>query len=131
MLQTVVIVGRPNVGKSTIFNRITRSRKALVADKAGVTRDRIYAEVRHTDTPFLLIDTGGLGHTDPTLIDEALSKQVEAAVIEADVIVFVVDAKAGLTATDEEIASFLRKNNKKVLTGLHCNALILQQKEFY
>ena len=115
MLQTVVIVGRPNVGKSTIFNRITRSRQALVADKAGVTRDRIYAEVKHTDTPFFLIDTGGLGHTDPTLVDEALGKQVEAAVIEADLIIFVVDAKAGLTATDVEIANFLRKNNKKVL----------------
>lgn len=115
MLKTVAIVGRPNVGKSTLFNRLLGQRKAIVEDFPGVTRDRHYAEVTRFDKPFLLIDTGGF---EPETDDELLTQmreQSEVAVNEADIIIHLLDARDGLTAADKEIVAMLRKSQKPVL----------------
>lgn len=113
MKPVIALVGRPNVGKSTLFNCLTRSRDALVADQPGLTRDRKYGEGRVGDRPYLVIDTGGLsGEAED--IDELMAGQVWLAVEEADCILFMVDARAGLTAYDEEIAIRLRNFNKRV-----------------
>ncbi len=111
MIPVIAIVGRPNVGKSTLFNRLTRSRDALVADFAGLTRDRKYGEGRVGDTPFIVVDTGGLSG-DEYGIDSAMANQSLQAIEEADAVLFLVDARAGLTAADSMVASYLRKNNK-------------------
>lgn len=95
MLPVVALVGRPNVGKSTIFNVLTRSRDALVHDQPGVTRDRHYGICRQTAKPFVIVDTGGIADTDEGLAG-LTTRQVEHAIGEADVIVFVVDARQGL-----------------------------------
>ena len=110
----VALVGRPNVGKSTLFNVLTRSRDALVADFAGLTRDRKYGHVTHSDVPFVVIDTGGLSGEKEAL-DSQMQKQTELAVLEADAIVFMVDARDGLTPADEDIAHSLRRTGKPVL----------------
>ncbi len=111
----VAIVGRPNVGKSTLFNRILGGRKAIVEDVPGTTRDRLYGEAEYRDRRFVIIDTGGLdpaaGEGYPALIRE----QVQAALREADALLFVVDAVAGVTGTDAEIAEVLRRAEKPVL----------------
>lgn len=108
----VVIVGRPNVGKSTLFNRLTGSSEAIVDDVSGVTRDRKYGEVDWSGKIFRLIDTGGYVPNSPDLFETAIREQVEIAVTEADVILFVVDAKLGLSPMDREIAGMLRGSNK-------------------
>lgn len=111
MIPVIAIVGRPNVGKSTLFNRLTRSRDALVADYAGLTRDRKYGEGEIDDRKFIVIDTGGISG-DETGIDSAMAGQSLQAMEEADAVLFLVDAQAGLTAADEMIANHLRKTNK-------------------
>lgn len=110
----VTLVGRPNVGKSTLFNRLTRSRAALVADFAGLTRDRHYGEGRVGDIPFIVVDTGGFEPVAKAGIMHHMAKQTEQAIAESDVVIFLVDARAGLNAHDQEIAALLRKSAQKV-----------------
>ena len=109
----VALVGRPNVGKSTLFNRLTRSRAALVADYSGLTRDRHYGEGRVGDTPFIVIDTGGFEPVAKTGILREMARQTRQAIAEADVVVFLVDARAGVNAHDHEIAKLLRKSGQQ------------------
>ena len=114
MLPVVAIVGRPNVGKSTLFNALTRTRDALVADVPGVTRDRQYGISRVGRHPCLLVDTGGLV-SQAEGIDYLTARQVHQAIDEAQLVLFVVSARDGLTAEDEEIAALLRRASKKIL----------------
>ncbi len=114
MLPVVAIVGRPNVGKSTLFNALTRTRDALVADMPGVTRDRQYGISRVGKTPCLLVDTGGLV-SNAEGIDYLTARQVHQAIEEAHVVLFVVSARDGLMAEDEEIARLLRKSSRDVI----------------
>ncbi len=109
MKPTLVIVGRPNVGKSTLFNRLTRSRDALVADLPGLTRDRHYGHGRLGRKPFLVVDTGGFEPTAKAGIVHEMARQAEAAIAEADVLIFVVDGRTGLTPQDRAIADRLRR----------------------
>ena len=114
MLPVIALVGRPNVGKSTLFNRVTRTRDALVADVPGLTRDRKYGDGRVGERPFIVIDTGGLsGETDD--LDGMMAQQAWQAVEEADLLFFLVDARDGLTAGDEAIATSLRRTGKSLL----------------
>ncbi len=113
MIPVIAIVGRPNVGKSTLFNALTRTRDALVADMPGVTRDRQYG-ICQVQTPCLLVDTGGLV-SQAEGIDYLTAKQVHQAIEESQLVLFVVSARDGLTAADEEIAVLLRKSGKPVL----------------
>ena len=113
MLPVVALVGRPNVGKSTLFNRLTRSRDALVADYPGLTRDRQYGQAQVEEHPFIVIDTGGI-HGDEEGIDALMVEQSLMAIEEADAVLFLVDARAGMTSADIGIADHLRKQNKKV-----------------
>ncbi|MCU0260539.1 MAG: 50S ribosome-binding GTPase, partial [Ilumatobacteraceae bacterium] len=113
-LPTVVIVGRPNVGKSTLFNRIVGEQAAIVEDRPGVTRDRKETEAEWLGTHFLLVDTGGW-LPGGTALDEKVSRQVETAVQQADVVLFVVDASVGLTDDDSSIANWLRRIKAPVL----------------
>ncbi|EKF75672.1 GTP-binding protein [Alcanivorax hongdengensis A-11-3] len=108
MKPVIALVGRPNVGKSTLFNRLTRTRDALVADFPGLTRDRKYGDGRLGDYPYTVVDTGGIGESEDG-IDAPMTSQSLLAAGEADVILFMVDGRAGLTAADEQIASELRK----------------------
>lgn len=109
----IALVGRPNVGKSTLFNRLTRSRDALVADYAGLTRDRKYGRALLSGHPFLLIDTGGLSGGEVG-IDAAMAQQSKAAIEEADAVVFMVDATSGVAASDQTVADMLRRIDKPV-----------------
>lgn len=113
MLPVVALVGRPNVGKSTLFNRLTRSRDALVADYPGLTRDRQYGKAEVEEHPFIVIDTGGIQGNEEG-IDALMAEQSLMAVDEADAVLFMVDARAGLTSADLGIASYLRKQDKKI-----------------
>jgi len=114
MKPIVAIVGRPNVGKSTFFNRIARGKKAIVADEPGVTRDRNYADVDWEGKIFTLIDTGGFEPVSKDRIFIQMREQCQLAMDEADVILFVMDGKEGLTPSDKEIADILRRQNKIV-----------------
>lgn len=114
MIPTVVIVGRPNVGKSTLFNRLTRSRDALVADVPGLTRDRHYGRGRVGDKRYIVVDTGGLEPVAPDGILHAMAQQTRLAVDEADAIVFLVDGRQGLLPHDREIAEQLRKTGRRI-----------------
>ena len=111
MLPVIALVGRPNVGKSTLFNRLTRSRDAIVADYEGLTRDRKYGEGRQGDRAYIVIDTGGISG-DEEGIDAKMASQSLAAIDEADAVFFIVDARAGLTSADEMIADHLRRQGK-------------------
>ena len=113
MLPVVALVGRPNVGKSTLFNRLTRSRDALVADYPGLTRDRQYGQAKVEDHPFIVIDTGGINGNEQG-IDALMAEQSLMAIAEADAVLFLVDARDGLTSADIGIADYLRKQNKKI-----------------
>ncbi|MCC2606306.1 ribosome biogenesis GTPase Der [Planctobacterium marinum] len=114
MLPVIALVGRPNVGKSTLFNRLTNTRDALVADYPGLTRDRKYGQAKFQGWQFILIDTGGISG-DEQGIDAEMASQSLMAVNEADVVIFLVDARAGLTAADQGIAKHLRIQGKKTL----------------
>lgn len=111
----IAIVGRANVGKSTLFNRITKSRDAIVADHAGLTRDRHYGDARLGGREFIVVDTGGFEPDKPTGVVAEMAKQTKQAVAEADVVIFVVDVRGGLSAQDHDIARFLRTQHKRVL----------------
>jgi GTP-binding protein len=113
MKPVIAFVGRPNVGKSTLFNRITKSRDAIVADYAGLTRDRHYGDARHSGRDFIVIDTGGFEPEKPTGVVAEMAKQTRQAVAEADAVVFVVDVRSGLSAQDADIARYLRSVNKR------------------
>jgi len=118
MLPAVALVGRPNVGKSTLFNQLTRSRDALVADFPGLTRDRRYGFAEYDDRSFIVVDTGGLGD-DSSELAQLAARQTEFAIAETDVIVFVVDYKHGLTTADEQIVAKLRSANKPVILAVN------------
>ncbi|MCX7640124.1 MAG: ribosome biogenesis GTPase Der [Pyrinomonadaceae bacterium] len=111
----IAIVGRPNVGKSTLFNRLTGTRKAIVGDEPGITRDRIYGEVEWCGKVFTLVDTGGIIPDEDALIPANIFKQAKQAITSAEMIIWVVDAREGLTPLDEEIFAFLREIGKPVL----------------
>jgi len=113
MKPVIALVGRPNVGKSTLFNNLTRSRDALVADYAGLTRDRKYGIGRLGDHPYLVVDTGGLSG-DEQGIDGEMAQQVKLAIGECDAVIFLVDGRDGLTPSDENIATYLRQCGKPV-----------------
>lgn len=115
MSNLVAIVGRPNVGKSTLFNRLTQSRQAIVNEQAGTTRDRQYGRVSWLNRDFSIVDTGGWVVGSEDIFEEEINKQVELAMQEADVILFVVDIENGITDLDDEVASKLRRTKKPVL----------------
>jgi GTP-binding protein len=114
MIPVIALVGRPNVGKSTLFNRFTRTRDALVADWAGLTRDRKYGDGKLGEQPFIVIDTGGISGFEQGL-DAKMAEQSLAAIDEADVVLFITDAQDGVTAADNHIANHLRKTGKKIV----------------
>lgn len=115
MNPTLVIVGRPNVGKSTLFNRLTKSRDALVADMPGLTRDRHYGHGRVGSRPYLVVDTGGFEPNAKEGILAEMAQQAEAAIAEADMLLFIVDGRAGLTGQDKAIAERLRRTGRPLL----------------
>ena len=113
----VAIVGRPNVGKSTLFNRLIGERRSIVGDEPGITRDRIYGQVEWAGTKFSLIDTGGIVPDDDAVIPANIFKQAGMAIDEAQLLIWVVDARAGITQLDEELAALLRATGKRVLVA--------------
>jgi len=115
MLPTLVLVGRPNVGKSTLFNRLTKTRDALVADFPGLTRDRHYGRGRVGDRPFLVVDTGGFEPVAKDGILHEMARQTKQAIAEADAVIFLVDARSGLTPQDRTIAELLRRCGRPVI----------------
>lgn len=129
MKPVLALIGRPNVGKSTLFNQITKSRNALVADIPGLTRDRQYGDATYENKSFIVVDTGGIGESEGG-IDAYMAEQSKTAIEEADIILFVVDARAGLLASDEQIARELRTLGKKVhlvankVDGVHAEAAV-------
>src|SRR5919199_1742462 len=133
-LPLVAIVGRPNVGKSTLFNRVVGERRAIVGDEPGITRDRIYGEAEWNGRKFAVVDTGGIVPDDDAVIPLNILKQAEAAIREAQALVWVVDARAGVTPLDEELARLLRSTGKRVfIAGNKADALRLETDagEFY
>lgn len=130
----VAIVGRPNVGKSTLFNRLTERRDAIVKEVSGVTRDRIYGKSEWNGKEFSVVDTGGYVRGSDDIFEEEIRKQVEIAIEEAKVILFVVDVTSGITDLDESVAMILRKSNKDVILCVNkvdTGKLSLQATEFY
>ena len=130
----VAIVGRPNVGKSTLFNRLTQSRQAIVNDEAGTTRDRQYGKVYWTGQEFSIVDTGGWVVNSDDIFEEEINKQVAIAIEEADVILFVVDAIHGITDLDDKVAAILRRSKKPTLlvaNKVENNASQYSSAEFY
>ncbi|MDR2451228.1 MAG: ribosome biogenesis GTPase Der, partial [Candidatus Accumulibacter sp.] len=119
MKPSVVIVGRPNVGKSTLFNRLTRTRDALVADIPGLTRDRHYGHGRLGNKPCLVVDTGGFEPLARDGIALEMARQAEQAILEADAVIFLVDGRAGITALDQEIAEKLRRARRPVTVAVN------------
>ncbi len=115
----VVLVGRPNVGKSTLFNRLTRSRAALVADFPGLTRDRHYGEGRIGKYPYIVVDTGGFEPVAKDGIVAEMARQTRAAIDEADVVIFIADGRAGLTAQDRDIADLLRRSGARTILAVN------------
>ena len=117
-IPTVCIVGRPNVGKSTLFNKLVGKKISIIEDTPGVTRDRIYGEVIYNNYKFNLIDTGGID-VSKDLFNDEIKVQVEIGIIEADKIIFVVDSKEGLTANDYAVRDMLKKSNKEVIVAIN------------
>jgi GTP-binding protein len=130
----VAVVGRPNVGKSTLFNRLIGERRAIVGDEPGITRDRIYGQVEWAGSKFSLIDTGGIVPDDDAVIPANIFKQAGVAIDEAQVLIWVVDARTGVTQLDEELASLLRETGKHVLVAANksdSSRLESESTEFY
>lgn len=133
MKPVIALIGRPNVGKSTLFNQLTKTRNALVANLPGLTRDRQYGDGMYENKSFIVIDTGGLGESDEG-VEAYMAEQARSAMVEADIVLFVVDARAGLLGSDQMIADHLRKINKTAylvvnkIDGLHEDAATA---EFY
>jgi GTPase len=119
MKPVIALVGRPNVGKSTLFNRITKSRDAIVADFAGLTRDRHYGDGSQGGREFIVVDTGGFEPDKPSGIVAMMARQTKQAVAEADAVVFVVDGRGGVSGQDHDIARYLRSANKRVLLAVN------------
>jgi len=119
MKPVIALVGRPNVGKSTLFNRVTKSRDAIVADFAGLTRDRHYGDGKHAGREYIAIDTGGFEPEKPSGVVALMARQTQQAVAEADVVIFVVDGRAGVSGQDHDIAKFLRTSGKRVLLAVN------------
>ena len=117
-IPTVALVGRPNVGKSTLFNKIVGKQVSIIEDIPGVTRDRIYQEARYNNKKFYLIDTGGIDATKMTFNDE-IRMQAEIAINEADIVVFIVDGKEGLTSNDLIVRDILRKSKKRIIVAIN------------
>ena len=117
-LPVVALVGRPNVGKSTIFNKIVGSKISIIEDTPGVTRDRIYSEAKFGDYRFNLIDTGGID-AEKQQFNDKIKMQAEIAINESDVVLFVVDGKEGLTSNDLAVRDILRRTNKRVVVVIN------------
>lgn len=117
-MKTICLVGKPNVGKSTLFNRIVGKKVSIIEDTPGVTRDRIYSKASYKDISFYLIDTGGLDYSDGDF-NEEIKAQVMLGIDESDVIIFVVDGKEGVTSNDLLIRDMLRKSNKRVIVAIN------------
>ncbi|HOU30707.1 MAG TPA: ribosome biogenesis GTPase Der [Bacteroidales bacterium] len=134
MSRIVAIVGRPNVGKSTLFNRLTQSRQAIVDEESGVTRDRIYGKADWNGITFSVIDTGGYVEGSDDIFEEEINKQVLVAIEEADAIIFLTDVTTGVHDLDKSVASLLRKSGKKIFLAVNKvdnNSLISAAFEFY
>lgn len=134
MKNLVAIVGRPNVGKSTLFNRLTKSRQAIVNEEAGTTRDRQYGNVEWCGQEFSIVDTGGWVVNSEDIFEEEINKQVAIAIEEADVILFVVDVHSGVTDLDDHVAKILRRSNKPVFVvanKVDANEMQYGSAEFY
>jgi GTPase len=129
MSNLVAIVGRPNVGKSTLFNRLIGERRSIVGDEPGITRDRIYGEVEWAGAKFSLIDTGGIVPDDDAVIPANILKQAGMAIDEAHVLIWVVDARTGITQLDEELAALLRSTGKHVLVAANKSDSTRQESE--
>ncbi len=115
---TICIVGRPNVGKSTLFNKLVGKKISIIEDTPGVTRDRIYGDVTYKGVNFNLIDTGGID-ISKEIFNNEIKTQVEIGVLEADKIIFVVDAKEGLTSNDLEVRDLLHRSGKEVIVAIN------------
>src|SRR6185436_13575964 len=115
MSRIVAIVGRPNVGKSTLFNRLIGERTAIVEDTPGITRDRVYGHSEWNGREFTVVDTGGLGMAEDDPFGAHIQAQAEVAIHEAELILFLVDARDGLTAGDEEVAETFRSSGRPIL----------------
>src|SRR6185369_5392582 len=116
-LPLVAIVGRPNVGKSTLFNRLIGERRSIVGDEAGITRDRIYGEAEWNDVRFALVDTGGIVPDDEAVIPVNILRQASFAIDDAQALMWIVDVRKGLTPLDEELARLLRGTGKRVIVA--------------
>src|SRR5712664_4398661 len=126
-LPLVAIIGRPNVGKSTLFNRLIGQRRAIVGNEPGITRDRIYGEANWRTTRFAIVDTGGIVPDDDATIPSNILKQAGVAIEEAQALVWVVDARRGITSLDEELARLLRSTGKRVLVAANkADAVVLE-----
>src|SRR5436305_4809810 len=118
MLPTIALVGRPNVGKSTLFNRLTKTRNALVADYPGLTRDRHYGRARAGDRDYSVVDTGGFEPAGSGVY-AAMAQQAQAAIAESDVVIFIVDARSGIAPQDSAIADLLRRSGRPVVLAVN------------
>ncbi|MBD9097453.1 MAG: ribosome biogenesis GTPase Der [Ruminococcaceae bacterium] len=131
-LPIVAVVGRPNVGKSTLFNKLIGQRLSIVQDTPGVTRDRIYGKCEWLDRSFMLVDTGGIEPYSDDVILSQMRRQAQLAIDSASVIIFVTDVRSGVTATDAEVASMLQKSGKPVVLCVNkCDSLGTVEPEFY
>ena len=117
-LKTVALVGKPNVGKSTLFNKLAKAKISIIEDTPGVTRDRIYTEIDYKNYKFNLIDTGGID-TSEGVFNNLIEVQVSIAIMEADVIVFVVDSKESISQNDKYLADMLHKSGKRVIVAFN------------
>ena len=126
MLPVIALVGRPNVGKSTLFNRLTRTRDALVADFPGLTRDRKYGQANYDGYEFIVVDTGGIDGSEEG-IETEMADQSLLAIEEADIVLFLVDARVGMTVADQAIANHLRKQEKNASRVLDLQRVCIPQ----